>query len=173
MTDVERKELEEEFNKKYAKKIRRIEEKNFLRDKRNEIRKLRKDNRTNLGLTTTKLICYYMFGIFNVVLFYALIAMWHFADLSYLGVVISDILGQIVVFAIYSVRAYKDTNAEEKFKLERERLNTSDLPSKIGNKVEDLLSKVDDIAGVLSNDNSDTESTEEIQEDIVEEDQEV
>lgn len=147
MTDLERKQMEEEFNRKYAKKIKHIEERNFLLQKKMEMRKLKKDLRKGVGLTTTKLLCFYIFIIFNVVLAYALIAMWHFADLSYLGVIISDILGQVLVYAIYSIRAYKDTKSEEDIRLERDKLEH--LPMKAQEKLDDIVSKLEDMANSI------------------------
>lgn len=148
MTDVERQKLEEEFNRKYAKKIKRIEEKNFLLQKKTELKKLKKESRKKVGLTTTKLLCYYIFIIFNIVLFYALVAMWHFADLSYLGVIISDILGQVLVYGIYSIRAYKDTKSEEDMRLERDKL--AGLPSKAQEKLDTLFTMLENISNTNS-----------------------
>lgn len=159
MTDLERQKLEEEFNEKYADDIRRMEEKNFIRQKKMEMKAIKREGRKKLGLTTTKLLCYYIFIMFNVVLVYALIAMWHFADLSYLSVIVSDIMGQVVLFVIYSIRAYKDTKSEENIKLERDKLNL--LGPNLSDKVNDLLDKVESV-GV---DNSDEEDiTEDIEE---------
>lgn len=55
--------------------------------------------------TTDKLIATYLFIILNVVLLYAMFAMWHFADLSYLGVLITDIAGQVITYYIYAKKA--------------------------------------------------------------------
>lgn len=144
MTNEERQRLERVFNRKYAKDIRRMEEKCFILKKKSELKRMKKEARKGVGLTTTKLLCYYIFIIFNVVLLYALIAMWHFGDLSYLGVVISDILGQVLVYGIYSIRAYNDTKSEETMKLEREKLSA--LPTKAQEKLYTLLSQVEDIS---------------------------
>lgn len=136
MTEREKKILERAFQKKYAKKIKKIEEKIFWQNKKSEIKQLKKSNRKKLGLTTTKLLSFYLFAIFNVILLYALIAMWHFGDLSYLGVIISDIVGQILVFGIYCIRAYLDTKAEENIKFEKQKIG---LPNKLQEKVDELL----------------------------------
>lgn len=152
MTDLERQKLEEEFNEKYADDIRRMEEKNFIRQKKMEMKAIKREGRKKLGLTTTKLLCYYIFIIFNVVLVYALVAMWHFADLSYLSVIISDIMGQVVLFVIYSIRAYKDTKSEENIKLERDKLTL--LGPNLSDKVNDLLDKVESV-GVGGSDEED------------------
>lgn len=162
MTDLEREEMEKEFNRKYAKKIKRIEERNFLLQKKMEMRKLKKDLHKDIGLTTTKLLCFYIFIIFNVVLAYALIAMWHFADLSYLGVIISDILGQVLVYAIYSIRAYKDTKSEESIQLERDKLER--LPMKAQDTLDTLITKLEDISNSspiehTNNDDSDDDES--------------
>ena len=136
MTEKERIILERTFRRKYSKKIKKIEEKIFWQNKKSEIKQLKKNNRKKLGLTTTKLLSFYLFAIFNVVLLYALIAMWHFEDLSYLGVIISDIIGQILVFGIYCIRAYLDTKSEENIKLEQQKIG---LPNKLQEKVDELL----------------------------------
>ena len=54
------------------------------------------------GMPTHKLITLYLFIILNVILVYALVAMWYFADLTHLGVLITDIMGQILTFVTYS-----------------------------------------------------------------------
>ena len=136
MTKKEREILERAFQKKYSKKIKKIEEKIFWQNKKSEIKQLKKNNRKKLGLTTTKLLSFYLFAIFNIVLLYALIAMWHFEDLSYLGVIISDIIGQILVFGIYCIRAYLDTKSEENIKLEQQKIG---LPNRLQEKVDELL----------------------------------
>ena len=159
MTDLERQKLEEEFNEKYADDIRRMEEKNFIKQKKMEMKAIKREGRKKLGLTTTKLLCYYIFIMFNTVLVYALVAMWHFADLSYLSVIISDIMGQVVLFVIYSIRAYKDTKSEENIKLERDKLNL--LGPNLSNKVNDLLDKVESIG---DDDSTDEDFTEDIEE---------
>lgn len=162
MTDLERQKLEEEFNEKYADDIRRMEEKNFIKQKKMEMKAIKREGRKKLGLTTTKLLCYYIFIMFNTVLVYALVAMWHFADLSYLSVIISDIMGQVVLFVIYSIRAYKDTKSEENIKLERDKLNL--LGPNLSNKVNDLLDKVESIGVDDSNEEDVTEDIEETDE---------
>ena len=162
MTDLERQKLEKEFNEKYADDIRRMEEKNFIRQKKMEMKAIKREGRKKLGLTTTKLLCYYIFIMFNTVLVYALVAMWHFADLSYLSVIISDIMGQVVLFVIYSIRAYKDTKSEEHIKLERDKLNL--LGPNLSNKVNDLLDKVESMGVDDSNEEDVTEDIEETDE---------
>lgn len=162
MTDLERQKLEKEFNEKYADDIRRMEEKNFIKQKKMEMKAIKREGRKKLGLTTTKLLCYYIFIMFNTVLVYALVAMWHFADLSYLSVIISDIMGQVVLFVIYSIRAYKDTKSEENIKLERDKLSL--LGPNLSNKVNDLLDKVDSIGVDDSNEEDATEDIEETDE---------
>lgn len=143
MTKEDQKRLEREFNKKYSGYIKQIEEENFLRKKKMEIKQLKKENRKKIGLTTTKLISYYLFFIFNAVLVYAMVAMWHFADLTYLGVIISDIIGQILVYGIYAIRAFKDTQSEESIKLERDKLNC--LPEITRDKLNDLMDRVESL----------------------------
>ena len=55
--------------------------------------------------TWSKMLAVYLFAILNVVLCYAMIAMWHFSDLSYLGVLITDIAGQVLIYFIYAKKS--------------------------------------------------------------------
>ena len=50
----------------------------------------------------------YLFIILNVVLIYAMITMYLFRDLSYLGVLITDIASQIITYLIYMRKATKE-----------------------------------------------------------------
>ena len=69
---------------------------------------------------TSKKLAIYLFMLMNTIIIYAMVAMWHFGDLSYLGVLISDIAAQVVVFAIYCAKAYFGKKAEEDMKFARE-----------------------------------------------------
>ena len=71
-------------------------------------------------IETSKLFAGYLFALMNAIIVYAMVAMWKFADLSYLGVLITDIAAQILVYAIYCLKAYKGKNAEEEMKFKRE-----------------------------------------------------
>lgn len=59
-------------------------------------------------LSMTKKITVYLFIVLNILLIYSGVAMWHFADLSYLGALITDVIGQIIVFITYSAKAVKE-----------------------------------------------------------------
>lgn len=61
--------------------------------------------------TTSKLMAAYLFIVLNIILVYAMAAMWYFADLSYLGVLISDIGGQVMTYFIYARKATKENTA--------------------------------------------------------------
>lgn len=71
-------------------------------------------------IETSKLLVFYLFVLFNAVLVYAMAAMWMFADFSYLGVLITDIAAQVLVYATYCLKAYKAKQSEEAVKLERD-----------------------------------------------------
>lgn len=58
--------------------------------------------------STTKLVVFYLFLLLNVLLVYSMVAMWHFSDLSYLGVLITDVIAQLITFLIYSVKSTKE-----------------------------------------------------------------
>jgi len=73
-------------------------------------------------IETSKIIAIYLFGLLNVIIFYSLIAMWRFEDFSYLGVLISDIAAQVLIYAIYCMKAYHAKKQSEQMKFDREKL---------------------------------------------------
>ena len=54
-----------------------------------------------------------------------MIAMWQFADFSYLGVLISDIAAQVLIYAIYCMKAFHAKRESERMKFDREKLRGS------------------------------------------------
>ena len=68
---------------------------------------------------TSKLIAIYLFALLNGIVIYAMVAMWHFADFTYLGVLISDIAAQVIIYAIYCLKAYHAKKQSEKMKFDR------------------------------------------------------
>ena len=52
-------------------------------------------------------------------------AMWIFADFTYLGVLISDIAAQVLIYAIYCMKAYHAKKQSEKMKFDRDKLTGS------------------------------------------------
>jgi len=76
-------------------------------------------------METSKLIAIYLFALLNAIVVYSMVAMWRFADLTYLGVLISDIAAQVLIYAIYCIKAYHGKKQSESMKFERERLTGS------------------------------------------------
>lgn len=72
---------------------------------------------------TSKLIAIYLFLLLNVVIGYTLVAMWKFEQFTYLGVLITDIAAQVLVYAIYCLKAYNAKKQEEFIKFEREKFS--------------------------------------------------
>lgn len=93
--------------KEYRKRLKKIEYANKSDERRNALKQAR--NRKKIKTpSTTKLITIYLFIVLNIVLLYALIAMWHFENLTYLGTLIADVIGQILVFFIYTIKSTKE-----------------------------------------------------------------
>lgn len=69
---------------------------------RRKLYEIKHSNDAEKKIPTHKIITFYLFVLFNIILIYALVAMWHFADLTHLGVIIADIGAQILTFFIYS-----------------------------------------------------------------------
>lgn len=93
---------EREFNSK----MRVIQRRNESIDRYNKLKDEKKKVSINIKKPTTdKLIAIYLFIILNVILVYSMIIMWNFADLSCLGVLITDIAGQVITYYIYAKKA--------------------------------------------------------------------
>ena len=67
-----------------------------------ELYKTKHQNDKKNKIPTHKLVTFYLFVLLNVVLVYALVAMWCFQDLTHLGLIITDVVGQLLTFLIYS-----------------------------------------------------------------------
>lgn len=85
----------------------RVRNKSYERKKLLKAEKNKYRNKIKLP-STTKLVMTYLFILLNTVLIYAMVAMWHFSDLSYLGVLITDIAAQLITFFIYTVKSTKE-----------------------------------------------------------------
>ena len=93
---------EREFNSK----MRVIQRRNESIDRYNKLKDEKKKVSINIKKPTTdKLIAIYLFIILNVILVYSMISMWNFADLSCLGVLITDIAGQLITYYINAKKA--------------------------------------------------------------------
>lgn len=105
----------------YNRRKAKIEKRNADRALRAQLRAMR-TNGTRHKVETNKLIAIYLFILFNVIIIYSLVAMWKLGDLSYLGVLISDIAAQVLVYAIYCIKAYCGKREEERLRFERDKL---------------------------------------------------
>lgn len=112
-------ELSKENYEKKLENIKKHNEQIALR------RKLREQKQSALRLPkveTSKVLAVYLFLLLNAVIIYAMVAMWRFADLTYLGVLISDIAAQVLIYAIYCLKAYHGKKQEELLKFNKEQL---------------------------------------------------
>lgn len=107
----------------YQRKLSEIKNENIQKEYKKRLKEERAKYGFKLKLETSKLIAIYLFALLNAIVIYAMIAMWNFADLTYLGVLISDIAAQVIIYAIYCMKAYKAKKSEENLKFEREKLS--------------------------------------------------
>lgn len=68
---------------------------------------------------TSKILAIWLFILLNSIIIYSLVAMWHFSDLSFLNALISEIGAQILVYAIYCLKAYHGKKNQERLRFER------------------------------------------------------
>lgn len=95
--------------REYKQRLKKVEEYNKSLERKEALKNAKRKRKINLP-TTTKLITFYLFIVLNIVLIYSLLAMWHFANLSYLGTVITTIVGQILVYLIYAAKSSKENS---------------------------------------------------------------
>ena len=107
----------------YQRKLSEIKNENIQKEYKKRLKEEQAKYGFKLKLETSKLIAIYLFALLNAIVIYAMIAMWNFADLTYLGVLISDIAAQVIIYAIYCMKAYKAKKSEENLKFEREKLS--------------------------------------------------
>lgn len=111
---------EREFNRQMAK----VKKENAQKERRLILQRERsKYDRPKVE--TSKLIAVYLFALLNAIVIYAMVAMWRFADFSYLGVLISDIAAQVIIYAIYCMKAFHAKKESERMKFDREKLTGS------------------------------------------------
>ena len=109
-------------NEDYKTKLEKIQRRNSQMELRRNLRKERMKHIHLPKIETSKALAIYLFVLLNAVIIYAMVAMWRFSDLTYLGVLISDIAAQVVIYAIYCLKAYHGKKQEETLKFEKDKL---------------------------------------------------
>ena len=105
---------------RYKKRLEKIRSDNIQREYRSNLKKEKKKNKSKTKIETSKLIAVYLFLLLNTIVIYTMSAMWIFVDFTYLGVLVSDIAAQVLIYAIYCMKAYKAKKSEEDMKFKRE-----------------------------------------------------
>ena len=95
--------------KEYAYELKKIRIENLYKRRNQRLKEEKKRYGKKIELpSTSKLMAVYLFIILNIVLIYAMVTMYLFRDLSYLGVLITDIASQIITYLIYMKKATKE-----------------------------------------------------------------
>lgn len=108
--------------KEFESRLKKIQRNNKSEERKDKLKAEKLKGKQKNKIETHKFIAYYLFVVFNVILIYSMVAMWYLRDLSYLGVLITDIIGQILLYAIYCLKAYSGKKQEEQLKFEKEKL---------------------------------------------------
>ena len=108
--------------KEYESRLNEIKERNASKERKRKLKEEKKRHRIRIKIETNKIMAIYLFILLNAIVIFAMKAMWTFSDLSYLGVLISDIAAQVIVYSIYCLKAYHGKKQEEQIKLEKEKL---------------------------------------------------
>lgn len=106
----------------YEIRLKKIKLKNASKERKAKLKAEKKKYKTKSKVETSKFIMFYLLVVFNIILVYALVAMWVFRDLSYLGVLITDVAAQVVTYLVYCLKAYHGKKQEEQIKFEKEKL---------------------------------------------------
>lgn len=112
MKNLTEKEYQQELEK-IQKQNKQIKYNLLLKKERNKFKK-------KFKFETSKLVAIYLFALLNAIVIYSMVAMWKFCDFSYLGVIISDIVVQVIIYAIYCMKVYKAKKIEEEKKFKRD-----------------------------------------------------
>ena len=94
--------------KEFRSKMRKARLKNESAVRKMELRETKNKYKQKKKISTTKLIALYLFILLNVVLAFAMYMMYRLSDLTYLGVLITDIVAQVITFLIYVVKSTKE-----------------------------------------------------------------
>lgn len=90
----------------YRVALKRIELENLYKERNLRLKEEKNRLKPKIKLpSTSKLMAAYLFVVLNIMLIYAMIAMWHFMDLSYLGVLITDVAGQVITYFVYASKS--------------------------------------------------------------------
>lgn len=123
--------------KEYNLRLKNIQIKNASIKRKQDLKAERNKYKSKLKLpTTSKLMAAYLFMILNIVLIYSMVAMWHFMDLTYLGVLITDVVAQVLTYFIYSIKSLKENTASEGFVYEA-RMSELKEPKTTSNNTDD------------------------------------
>lgn len=92
--------------REYQAELKKAQAYNIFKERNAKLKIEKNKYKKNYKLpSTSKLIAAYLFIILNIVLTYAMIVMYQFRDLTYLGVLITDIVAQILTYLIYARKA--------------------------------------------------------------------
>ena len=111
--------------KEFEKQLSEIQKQNVQKEYQRILKEESNKYNQKRKVETSKAIAIYLVVLLNTIILYAMIAMWFFKDLTYLGVLITDIAAQIMIYGIYCLKAYHSKKQEENVKLEREKMSGS------------------------------------------------
>jgi len=112
--------------RKYERLKRKAKRYRLDKERRAEIKQIKKGNKEKKEkkkIQTTKIIIGFILVNCTIVEIYAMVLIYMFADLDSLAALITAVLAESLSFAVYSLKSYKETNAEEMISLERERMS--------------------------------------------------
>lgn len=95
----------------FRNKMRKVRLKNESKMRKIELRNAKKKYNRKGSISTTKLIAVYLFVLLNMVLGFAMYMMYRLSDLTYLGVLITDIVAQVITYLIYVVKSTKENTS--------------------------------------------------------------
>lgn len=92
--------------REYESRMKQIKNKNANRERLQALKTEQNKYKHKFKLpSTSKLIAAYLFIILNIVLTFSMVAMWTFQDLTYLGVLVTDVAAQVLTYFIYTLKA--------------------------------------------------------------------
>lgn len=97
--------------KEYQSKLEKIHKHNLKILRKQKLKEEKNKYKTSRKLpSTSKLMAVYLFALLNIICVYAMVSMWHFETLEYLGVLITDIASQVIIYFVYSMKSKRENS---------------------------------------------------------------
>lgn len=95
-------------------RMAQIERRKKSYERKQKLKEARQEYKRKIKLpTTSKAMAVYLFMVLNVVLAFAMAVIWKSQDLTSLGILITDVVGQVLTYFIYAKKATAENTSAD------------------------------------------------------------